>query len=344
MNPLKVLLISILFMPLVLVPLPSGHYTPVAGTSFTYKEQCCVSNGYGNYSNFLEHACINGTETITGVSYPVANMSFGYSCHLVSNNGFNINNQVNGKYNFSLNTFSYLNGTDSQGSPNGQHVWFYINNSLSNGSPFRILYQNMTVVSTNSSFQLGSAGTFVKAIFTEGNGTYARNDSFGKFNASFNCKSYFDPSTGFIEGYTYVEHDSNGAGDGFTFQENLYVTSSTYTLTTIVNPPSAGEPLIDSLFPYMIILIITIAIIAGGFMVFDRNKKLKQHSDGKVNFKPVNVNEQKGPDPEPLNLTASQPAVQQIVVKEIVKVKCQYCGAIIDSTLEKCPNCGAPRT
>jgi hypothetical protein len=51
-----------------------------------------------------------------------------------------------------------------------------------------------------------------------------------------------------------------------------------------------------------------------------------------------------GPPPEDIDLTPKQPPVQQIVIKEIVKVKCQYCGALIDSTAEVCPICGAPRT
>ncbi len=79
-------------------------------------------------------------------------------------------------------------------------------------------------------------------------------------------------------------------------------------------------------------------------MVFGKKKKLREHSEGTVNFNPVNVDPSPGPDPEPLNLTASQPQVQQIVIREVVKVKCQYCGTLMDSTLPKCPNCGAPRT
>ncbi len=79
-------------------------------------------------------------------------------------------------------------------------------------------------------------------------------------------------------------------------------------------------------------------------MVFDKNKKLKEHSDGNISFDPVNVDPTPGPDPVPLHLTVKQPYGEQIIVKEVVKVKCQYCGVLIDTTLSKCPNCGAPRT
>jgi len=28
------------------------------------------------------------------------------------------------------------------------------------------------------------------------------------------------------------------------------------------------------------------------------------------------------------------------IIKEIVKIRCQYCGMLVESTLSKCPNCG----
>ena len=30
------------------------------------------------------------------------------------------------------------------------------------------------------------------------------------------------------------------------------------------------------------------------------------------------------------------------IIKEIIKVKCPYCGALIDQGLDTCPHCGAP--
>jgi rubrerythrin len=41
---------------------------------------------------------------------------------------------------------------------------------------------------------------------------------------------------------------------------------------------------------------------------------------------------------------SGQPAVQQIIIKETVKVNCRYCGSLIDSTAETCPFCGATRS
>lgn len=40
--------------------------------------------------------------------------------------------------------------------------------------------------------------------------------------------------------------------------------------------------------------------------------------------------------------SAEQPTLI-IKEKEIVMVKCSYCGALMESTVTRCPNCGAPR-
>jgi len=73
-----------------------------------------------------------------------------------------------------------------------------------------------------------------------------------------------------------------------------------------------------------------------------RRHPLPQHSGtGQVAYTPPPM----GPPPPGIHLTPSgQPAVQQIVIKETVKVNCRYCGNLIDSTAEKCPFCGAART
>jgi len=44
--------------------------------------------------------------------------------------------------------------------------------------------------------------------------------------------------------------------------------------------------------------------------------------------------------------TPQQPQVKEkeVIIREIVKVKCRYCGTLVDSTLSRCPNCGSPLT
>ena len=33
---------------------------------------------------------------------------------------------------------------------------------------------------------------------------------------------------------------------------------------------------------------------------------------------------------------------REVIIKEIIKVKCPYCGALVDQGVDRCPNCGAP--
>ena len=36
--------------------------------------------------------------------------------------------------------------------------------------------------------------------------------------------------------------------------------------------------------------------------------------------------------------------VEREVIREVVKIKCPYCGQLYDQSLDKCPNCGARRS
>jgi hypothetical protein len=36
------------------------------------------------------------------------------------------------------------------------------------------------------------------------------------------------------------------------------------------------------------------------------------------------------------------PGPREIIVREIVRIPCRYCGTLVDQTVRKCPDCGAP--
>ena len=88
--------------------------------------------------------------------------------------------------------------------------------------------------------------------------------------------------------------------------------------------------------------LVVIVVVALLLAVTRRRTRLPTHSArGQVNFTAPPV----GPPPPPISLTpAGQPPVQQVVIKETVKVNCRYCGQLIDTTAATCPFCGAPRT
>jgi hypothetical protein len=201
----------------------------------------------------------------------------------------------------------------------------------------------MSVKSENYSYYLPSQNRNVYAIFAQGNSNYQRNDVYGQFTATYTWNTYFDPSSGYIIGYDYTEHDSNPSGTGFTYTENLYINSASYTLTTApaANPNGTSDLMKDAVLIAAIVIIIAIILII--FYAVSRRRRLPKHPSQQPVYTPPSE-PPPSPPPQDINLTPKQPPVQQIVIKEVVKVKCRYCGALIDSTAEKCPFCGAPRS
>jgi hypothetical protein len=412
--------------------LPGGHYVPKQGDYFEYQELVTVGNGFGNYSGYTDSTNTQGSVHVTAVA------SNGTESAYYQNNDSWADNQgdsntwtESGIFTFSANTFLYVHGTDNQTGYTNPYVWFYMNNSLPRGSSFTVLNTGMTVVSTDDNYELGSTNQYYVTIFAEGNGSYIRNDDYGFFNATYNWKAYYDPSTGYMVGYLYTEQDSDGSGDGFTYTDSLYITTHSYTLTPgqapqnppvissfaatpssftlgssttlgvtasggtgtltysyaglpggctsadtpslsctptatgtfavrayvndsagnsvsattsfTVNPQSGGGggvSTLEILAIVFIVLIIIVIIIAIALRSHRRSSPLPKHASVRnASYGPV------GPAPPPVHLTPTdQPQIQQIVIKETVKVKCRYCEALIDSTAPTCPFCGAPQS
>lgn len=322
-----------------------GHYIPEAGDSFSYHEVIALSDGTGNYSGYSENTVVDGSESVTGVQpNGTVSATYQYSGQWSSNAGGHQSYSSSGAFTFSSQTLHYVQGTDNQTGYTNPGVWFYTNSSLTVGSTFESLNTPMTVQSTDTSYPLpGSSVRYVETILAQGDGTYTRNDVYGVFSASYSWQEYYDPSTGYIVGYLYTEHDSDPTGDGFTYTDTLYVTSTTYALTAGPAPPpgSAASPFSPTLIAtgigvVVVVLLVVIAVVA----LSRRRPSLPAHSpQGAVSYLPP------AGAPPPVRLNPSdQPAVQQIIIRDTVKVNCRFCGTLIDSTFERCPNCGAPRT
>ncbi|MFZ3355630.1 MAG: zinc ribbon domain-containing protein [Thermoplasmata archaeon] len=346
----RIVLLSALFVVAgVTVGISSAHYTPAPGDQFAYNETVVLGAGTGYYYGYTESTVINGSLGVTAVLPNGTESAVYYNANDYQNNqGAQESWTSAGQFTFSAQSFLYVNGTDNQTGYVRPYVWFFMNNALAVGSSLYLLNTPMTVVSTDYDFALDTAaGTNVKTMFAEGNGSYERNDVYGMFNAVYNWKTYFDPGTGYMVGYVYTEQDSNSTGSGFTLTDTLSVTHTSYTLTPAAGPPSSsgssGSGTNWTLIVVAIVIIVVIVVvIAYALSRSRRGPSLPQHSTtGRVSYAPPPM----GPPPPGINLTPSgQPAVQQIIIKETVKVNCRYCGALIDSTAERCPNCGAPRT
>jgi hypothetical protein len=345
-------LVAVLPALLLLSPLAAaagGHYIPQSGDRFHYYETIVLGSGTGDYYGYSENSYINGTLGVTAVAANGTETATYSSTDAWSNStGSSQVTASSGSFTFSAATFLYVQGTDNQSGYTNPSVWFYINNSLPVGGAVTLLNTPSHVESTDYAYALGgSTSNEVKSIFTQGTGAFERDDVYGVFNATYTWNSYFDPSTGYIVGYSYTEEDSNGSGDGFSIVDSLSVTSTTYPLTSVA-PASSSSGGGSGALELALIVGIVIIVVVVLLVILLRSRRpaaLPQHSGrGNVGFGPPPAMPQMGAPP-PVHLTPSgQPAVQQIVLRETVKVNCRYCGTLIDSTATVCPNCGAPRT
>jgi hypothetical protein len=328
----------------------TAHYAPQTGDRFAYAETIVIDNGTGNYTGYEEHFAIAGSETVTAaVAGGNDSASYQYTVSWSNNSPSYANWTSSGTFKFSDNSFLYTLGTDNQTGYTSPRVWFYMNNSLPKGSSFTSLDTVMNVVSRNTSFQLANGtGRWVATIFTEGNGSYARQDVYGNFTATYNWKEYFDPNTGYIVGYRYTETDTNDSVSGFSYTDTLWVTSTTYALTPGAAPASPGPtPLpIALIAAIVIVLVVVVLLVIWAATRRRRRPSIPRHAaTGSVPYFPAPTAPPTGGMAPPVRLVPSgEPAVQQIVLRETVKVNCRFCGTLIDSTLDHCPNCGAPRT
>jgi hypothetical protein len=319
----------------------STRYVPKAADYFNYHEIADLSNGQGTYAGYTEHTVTDGGETMNTVySNGTVKAHYSFSWSFSNSSGSNTTGSSIGNFTYSSSTFYYLKGNDSQTGYVNPTVWFYMDNTVPKSGTFGLLNTQMTVLDTNASYQLSSQNRYVQSIHGQGSSSYHRNDIYGNFNAAYTWDTYSDPSTGYIIGYNYVEHDTDNSGNGFTYTDNLYVTTTSYSLATADAPPGPG--LSSLLYPiigvavilFIIIIIIVVAVIAR------RRSRLPEHaydySRQPTPYAP--------PAPPTINLEPKQPPVQQVVVKEVAKVKCKYCGALVDTTALVCPVCGGPTT
>lgn len=345
--------IAVLLTLVALLGLPAtaatpAHYTPRAGDDFHYYETVVLNNGQGNHSGYTENTFVNGTVAVTAVAANgTEHASYSNSDSWRNNQGQSENWNSAGQFTFSATNFTYVNGTDNQsGYTSPVYVWFYMNSGLQAGASFYLLNSQMSVASTTYSYDLGGS-RYVQTISSDGTGSYYRSDDYGNFTATYTWNSYFDPSTGYIVGYQYVEHDSDPAGDGFTWTDTLYVTSTSYTLTPAsAPPPSSGSILSDPLVVVLLVVVVLVIIIAVVAWLVSRSrrrpKQLPQHAAaGAIGYGAPPPFAPTGGAP-PINMTPSGQPVPQVVLRETVKVKCRYCGNLIDVTDKVCPNCGAP--
>lgn len=319
----------------------STRYVPKPSDYFNYHETIDVSNGQGNYGTYSDHTITDGGETMN-TAYPNGTVAahYGYSWSFSNSSGYHSTGSSKGNFTYSTSTFYYVKGTDNQNGYVNPTVWFYMDSTVLGNARFELLNTQMTVLDTNASYQLASQRRYVQSIHGQGSSSYHRNDIYGNFNAAYTWDAYFDPTTGYIIGYNYVEHDTDNSGNGFTYTDDLYVTTTSYSLATAAAP--AGPSLLSVLFPFIVfaVILFIIIIVVLAAVIARRRKGLPQHA---YDYSRV-PSPYAPPAPQNIDLEPKQPPAQQIVIKEVAKVKCKYCGALVDTTALVCPVCGGPTT
>ena len=325
-------------------------YAPQAGDQFNYSETITVNNGQGSYAGYTDQTKITGMEEMNSVSGSTVSAYYTYSYQFSSNQASSTSSSSSGSYTWSSSSFTYLNGTDNQvGYSKPTYVWFAINSSLPVGGTFYALNTQLTVLSRNYSLQLPTEGNkYVQTIQAKGTGERQRNDEYGVFNASYTWYEYFDPTTGYVVAYNYLEQDNGqyqGQAGSFTYTDDLYVTSTTYALAPATAPSNGNEstapatanmsPDFAALSPYLLVgilfliaLVVYVAIRRRG-----KNGSLPKHPTYNPPPPPSSTPWESRVD------LGSKPA-EQVVIRDVAKVKCKYCGTLIPTTADTCPYCG----
>jgi hypothetical protein len=336
----------------------TSAYTPQKGDYLKYSETTTVNNGQGSYVGYTDELQTTGMEQANSINGSLVSSSYGYSYQYSNNQGSSTSGSSSGDYTWSSSTFTYVNGTDGELGfggltySNPLRVWFAMNSSLPVGGTFYVLNTQFTVLSKNYSLQVPTENEYVQTIQAEGTGQYQRNDVYGVFNASYTWYEYFDPTTGYIVGYSYVEQDNGqdqGQSGSFTYTDTLYVTTTSYPLTVASAPSgtttsstsqgaTGGSLWYGTYVLAAALVILLIAIIAISVALRRRKKSLPKHSTIPDTPPPSPPST---PFQSGIDLGSKPP--EQVVIRDVAKVKCKYCGALIPSTAGTCPYCGGPQ-
>ncbi|HXZ90259.1 MAG TPA: hypothetical protein VEG61_04270 [Candidatus Dormibacteraeota bacterium] len=325
-------------------------YAPQKGDYFGYSETIAVNNGQGSYTGYTDQTKVTGMEQMDAMNGTTVSASYNYNFQFSNNQGSSTSSSSSGHYTWSSGTYTYLNGTDNQvGYSQPTYVWFVIDPSLPVGGTFYLLNTQFAILSKNYSLQVpNESGGYVLTIQGKGTGERQRNDDYGVFNVTYSWYAYFDPSTGYIVGYNYVEEDNGqyqGQAAGFTYTDDLYVTSTSYTLTPATSPATisttgnvANLNAFEGLSPYLPLAFLFIIIVLIFAVTRARGKRdsLPKHSP--YPSPPT-------PSPAPLkpSIDLGSKPPEQVVIREVAKVNCRYCGTLIPTTVDTCPYCGGSR-
>jgi L-amino acid N-acyltransferase YncA len=213
------------------IPAPvADAHTPSQGDYFTYHSEEVVENGDGAYYGYHDKTVADGRYEIYSVAANSVSVHYNWAWKYTSDTELSKSDSRNDYISFSPGTRDYLTGFDLD-EPVGQPrcIWFWIDPDVGVGEYVRILDKQFTV--TARDIMIWTNWLPVKCIELTFYGSFARNDAYGDFSASYTDRFYFDPGSGYIIAERYTEQDSGffeGAAASFDWKFNFDVLDSSY--------------------------------------------------------------------------------------------------------------------
>jgi ribosomal protein S18 acetylase RimI-like enzyme len=201
--------------------------TPRSGDRFEYDYNTNVDGGTGDYSGYSDHMRSHSAYSVQSVQTDRVTLRGTGSWTFDASDGTRQSGGVDVTPVFSLTTRRYLSGIDVNVTDPNATVWFWIPTPVKAGDAFHILDDDFIVTSIDATVWTGVVPR--KALLLESYGTYARNDAYGKFTATYTDRYYFDRDSGFIVAEVFDEHDANFIA-GFHYHAEVWVTSSSYPI------------------------------------------------------------------------------------------------------------------
>ncbi len=210
---------------------PAVAGSPRTGDFFEFEQTTTVNQGYGYYyEGYTETTHSHYRYTVQSATSSKATVAGTGSWTYSNSTGGSLSGNEPYTIVFFLMNRTYLSGIDvGVADPASAKVWFWIPVPVAVGQSLYVLDEPLTVKSTGVTYWIGAVPH--TAILLEGTGSYLRNDVYGTFEATYDDKLYFDPTSGFVLGEQYTETDTGTGsyiGNGFTNSTSLTVSSSSY--------------------------------------------------------------------------------------------------------------------
>ncbi|MEM2899940.1 MAG: GNAT family N-acetyltransferase, partial [Thermoplasmata archaeon] len=187
--------------------------TPSKGDFFTYEAREYITNGEGGYADYNEEMKSSGRYEIVEVVGDEAIVHYSWSWTYTSDTEPTAHASRDDRISFSRTTGEYISGFDlDENIPGRKNVWFWINPDVEIGDMVKILDKYYEVTGTRVT--IWSKYLPRTAIELTYYGTFRRDDTYGRFTATYTDKFYMDIETGYIIAERYEEHDE-GYSEGY---------------------------------------------------------------------------------------------------------------------------------